>query len=128
MSQARLRPPSVVLSTLAAGVLCAVLLGWAQQDSKRTVLGQVLDENDKAVASAIVHLKKVGNDDQWSVVTDKEGRYQFNDVDMKVDHQVYAEQGDRRSRTRTISQFDTRTRVVINLQLPPPKKQEEQKP
>jgi hypothetical protein len=111
----------LLLVLVAAAVLPAV----AQQAAKRTVLGQVLDENEKVVASAIVHLKKLGSGEEWSVVTDKEGRYQFNNVDMKTDHEVYAEQGDRRSRTRTISQFDTRTRVTVNLQLQ--KKEEEKK-
>lgn len=111
------------LAALAALLLLGALAVPAQGTS-RTIRGQVLDENDKAVATTIVHLKNLGNKEQLSVVTDKEGRYQFNDVDMKADHELYAEWREQRSRTRTISQFDTRTRITVNLKLEPAKKSE----
>jgi len=112
---------------LLALLLAVTGLAVAQQNSKRTVLGQVLDENEKVVELAIVHLKNVSTKVEWSDVTDKRGRYQFNDVDMKVDHEIFAEQGDRRSRTRSISQFDTREHVTINLKLEPLKESDEKK-
>ncbi|MGH9862376.1 MAG: carboxypeptidase-like regulatory domain-containing protein [Candidatus Acidiferrales bacterium] len=113
-------------SRLLAPFLLAttVLVGWgalAQQSSTRTVRGQVLDENNKAVENAIVHLKNLSTKKELSVVSDKEGRYQFNDVDMKVDHEIQAEWRQQKSRARKISQFDTRPKVTINLPLEPPK-------
>ena len=102
----------------------SVLVGGgtlAQQSSTRRVLGQVLDENNKAVENAIVRLKNLSTKKELSVVSDKEGRYQFNDVDMKVDHEIQAEWRQQKSRTRKVSQFDTRPKVTINLPLEPPK-------
>lgn len=106
----------VVLALLLAG-----LAAGAQQD-KRLVRGQVLDANGKEVENAIVHLKNVSTSEVLSVVTDKEGRYRFNDVDKKMDFQIYAEWRDQKSRTRKISQFDTRDIVTINLSLEPEEK------
>ena len=116
----------MVLGGLLAGLLLATA-GQAQLDSKRIVRGQVLDQDDKAVATAIVHLKNTSSKEQFSVVTDKEGRYQFNDVDTKSDFEIYAEAGGRKSRLRKISLFDTRPIVRINLQLEPEKDKDKEK-
>ena len=100
---------AIVLAALSAG---------AQQES-RLVRGQVLSEAGKTVENAIVHLKNLNTKETLSVVTDKEGRYRFNDVDKKVDHEIYAEWRTQKSRTRKVSQFDTRAIVTINLSLEP---------
>jgi len=108
--------PVRLLAVLA--VLLAALTGVAQQE-KRLVRGQVLDEEGKAVENAIVHLKNLNNRAVLSVVTDKDGRYRFNDVDKKIDYEIFAEWREQKSRTRRISQFDTRDIVTINLPLEP---------
>ncbi|MGH9805296.1 MAG: carboxypeptidase-like regulatory domain-containing protein [Candidatus Acidiferrales bacterium] len=105
-----------ILPVLAA--LLALSAG-AQQES-RLVRGQVLDENGKTVENAIVHLKNLNTKETLSVVTDKDGRYRFNEVDKKVDHEIHAEWRAQKSRTRKVSQFDTRDIVTINLPLEPP--------
>jgi len=113
-----MRRHRIILAGLLAGLLLAAP-GQAQTSVKRVVRGQVLDQKDKAVATAIVHLKNTTVKEQLSVATDKEGRYQFNDVDMKADYEIYAELGGQKSRLRKISQFDTRPIIRINLKLEP---------
>lgn len=120
-------PRAALAALLAAGWVLLPVAGQSQAASKRTVLGQVLDENEKVVATAVVHLINVATKEHLTAVTDKEGRYQFNGVDPKVDLQLYAERGEQKSRVRTISQFDARTRIVIDLKLEPAKKPEEKK-
>lgn len=112
---------------LVGGCLLLAPGGAAQQSPSRTVRGQVLDEKEKVVANAIVHLTNLSTKEHLSVVTDKEGRYQFNDVSMKADFEVYAESGNRKSRVRRLSQFDTRARVTINLTLEPPEASDDSK-
>jgi protocatechuate 3,4-dioxygenase beta subunit len=102
---------------LLAALLANALLVTAQPASKRLILGQVLDPKGKAVASAIVYLKNSTTKEQLTVVTNKDGRYQFTALDMKEDYEIYAESGELKSRTRKVSQFDTRDRIVINLNL-----------
>lgn len=106
-----------------SGLLCASA-AEPPEDDERIVRGQILDQDGKVVPRAIVHLKNLATREGFSVVTDKEGRYRFNGVDMKADHEVYAEWRQQKSRTRSISQFDTRPLVIVNLTVKPPKKSE----
>lgn len=116
----------LLLATAMAAILPALLAAQAPPAGSRVLRGQVLDEHEKAVATAIVHLKNLTSDDELSVVTDKEGRYQFNDLDSKVDYEVYAEWHGQKSKTRSISQFDTRKRIFINLRLEPAKNEKDE--
>ena len=108
-------------------LLLSPLISSAQPAAKRTVRGQVLDENDKAVAGALVHLTNLSNKERSSVVTDKEGRYQFNDVSRKSDFEVTAEQAGKKGRPRRLSQFDPRDIAVFNFKLEPPGENAEKK-
>ena len=116
------RSPSATWALVGAGLLLLALAVAAQTAGKRTILGQVLDENDKAVATAIVHLKNTTTKEELTMVTNKEGRYQFVDLPVKNDYELYAERGEQKSPTRKVSQFDSRERIVVNLKLQPPEK------
>ena len=109
---------------LAALAFCAAA-ALAQDSATRTVRGQVLDENEKPVERAVVHLTNLGTKKRLSVATDKEGRYQFNEVSRKDDFELVAEAGERKSRPRRVSQFDARALLFVNFKLEPPKKEED---
>ncbi len=108
--------PTVLVLALA---LCSA--SAAAQGGTRVVKGQVLDENGKPVAGAVVHLNDKTTKKEVSVTTNKNGRYQFNSVKLRSDYRIYAEKAERRSRSRGISQMDTRTEIFIHLRLQPPK-------
>ena len=113
----------IVLATL---LLCA--LGAAARPAlKRTVRGQVLDAKDKAVAGALVHLTNLSSKERLSVVTDKEGRYQFNEVSRKFDFELTAEFEGKKARPRRLSQFDPRDIAVLNFKLESPGENPEKK-
>lgn len=109
------------------GALCVLaalvfsLGALTQASGTRTVRGQVLDENEKPVERAVVHLTNLGTKKRLSVATDKEGRYQFSDLSRKNDFELVAEHGDRKSRPRKLSQFDARALVFVHLKLEPNK-------
>ncbi len=113
--------------TLLAALLLCALGAAAQPAAKRTVRGQVLDEKDKAVAGALVHLTNLSSKVRMSVVTDKEGRYQFNEVSRKFDFEATAEFEGRKARPRRLSQFDPRDIAVFNFKLEPPGENAEKK-
>jgi hypothetical protein len=114
----------LLLCTVAAVVVLVALAAPAQESATRTVRGQVLDENEKPVERALVHLTNLGTKKRLSVATDKDGRYTFNDVSRKDNFEVVAEAGERKSRPRKLSQFDSRALVFLHLKLEPAKEKE----
>ncbi len=117
-----LRPAVLVLALALCGASAAA------QGGTRVVKGQVLDENGKPVAGAVVHLNDKTTKKEVSVTTDKNGRYQFNSVKLRSDYRIHAEKAKQRSRSRGISQMDTRTEIFMHLRLQPPKEPAEKKP
>ncbi len=113
--------------TLLVVVLLGVLAATAQTAGKRTVRGQVLDENDKTVAGAVVSLANLSTKVRSTMVTDKDGRYQFNEVLKKFDFEVTAEFEGKKARPRRLSQFDPRDITVLNFKLEPPAENTEKK-
>lgn len=122
---------SARLLALGAALLAVVLLSVAaatpQSAPKRTVRGQVLDENDKTVAGAVVSLANLSSKVRSTMVTDKDGRYQFNEVPKKFDYEVTAEFEGKKARPRRLSQFDPRDIAVFNFKLGPPGESTEKK-
>ncbi len=100
--------------------LCACVA--AAQDSKResqlrTVRGEVVDKQDNPVVSGIVYLKNMRTQSVKTYITDDAGNYRFSGLDPNVDYEIHAEHGDLESAKRTISSFDSRKEIVINLKV-----------
>ena len=91
------------------------------QDSKsqlRTVRGVVSEKASEApVPSAVVFLKNTRNNDVRSYISDPEGNYRFSGLDPNVDYEVHAEKDGAKSTTRTVSSFDSKKEIVLNLKL-----------
>lgn len=115
------------LTILLAAVLLVTAIAAGMPGGSRTVLGQVLDENGKAVEGAIVRFRNKQTKKEISVVTNDKGRYQLGGLDLKTDYRIYALKDGRKSRELGVSSFDTRTRVVLDLHFQPPKKKNKEK-
>ena len=105
-----------------AFLLCLATAPAMAQDSKkeaqlRTVHGFVLDKSENPVAESVVYLK----DDRTNVVrtlyTNESGRYHFSGLDPNVDYEIYAEKGDLKSATHTVTSFDSRKDIELNLRI-----------
>ena len=105
---------TVVLSLLAAGV--------AAQDKKheaqlRTVRGVVADKSDNLLSGSVVFLKNVRTNSVRSSYTDDTGSYRFSGLDPNADYELHAEKEGYKSQTRTVSSFDSRKDIVLNLKI-----------
>lgn len=89
----------------------------AQTPQLRTVHGVVMDKSENPVASAVVFLKNTHTNDVRSYISDDQGNYRFSGLDPNVDYEVHAEKDNAKSVTRTVSSFDTKTDIIINLKL-----------
>ena len=83
----------------------------------RTLQGFVLGNGDSPLADAIVYLKNTKTLSVKTFISEKDGTYRFNALSPNVDYEVYAEYKGKKSGTKTLSSFDSRRQVTINLRI-----------
>lgn len=86
-------------------------------DALRTVQGAVMDTAGNPADGAIVQLKNTKTLQIRSFVTQQHGAYYFHGLSPNVDYEVRADYNGASSPTKTISSFDSRKEVQINLKL-----------
>ncbi len=80
-------------------------------------MGKVLDASDNPVANAVVYLTNTHTRSVKTYIVGTDGAYRFPALQPGIDYEVYAQLDDRKSGTKTVSQFDDRTQVSINLKI-----------
>jgi hypothetical protein len=83
----------------------------------RLLLGKVLDRSDSPVPNAVVYLTNTRTRAVKTYIVSQDGNYRFPALSPNIDYEVYAQYSGRKSDTKTVSQFDTRTQVNINLKI-----------
>jgi protocatechuate 3,4-dioxygenase beta subunit len=107
---------------LLAIVCCFVAASSVAQDSKReselrTVHGVVLDKSDNLVSESIVYLKNTRTNIVRTLYTDNTGKYRFSGLDPNADYEVHAEKDAAKSATHTVTSFDSRKDITLNLKI-----------
>ena len=92
------------------------------QDAKReaqlhTVHGVVLDKAENVISESVVFLKNTRTNVVRSSYTDNTGKYRFSGLDPNVDYEIYAEKEGAKSATHTVSSFDSRKDIGLNLRI-----------
>ena len=88
----------------------------------RTVHGLVGDKDENPVPSSVVYLLNVKTQAVKTSFADDKGQYRFSGLDPNVDYEIHAEHEDFTSSTRTISSFDSRRDIEVNLKVTKKKK------
>jgi hypothetical protein len=86
-------------------------------DSGRLLTGRVVDKQDAPLPSSVVYLANTRSRAVKTFIVGQDGTYRFPALSPNVDYEVYAQYKDRKSDTKTVSQFDTRPTVNINLKI-----------
>jgi hypothetical protein len=94
----------------------------AAQDAKheaqlRTVRGVVMDKSESPIASSVVFLKNTRSNAVRSYISDDQGNYRFSGLDPNADYEIHAEKDGASSSTRTVSSFDSKKELVLNLKI-----------
>jgi hypothetical protein len=105
-----------------AAILAFVTITAVAQDAKReaqlrTVHGVVLDKSDNLVSESVVFLKNTRTNVVRSSYTDNTGKYRFSGLDPNADYELHAEKDDGKSATHTVSSFDSRKDITLNLKI-----------
>ncbi len=115
------------LITAAFAVACAILLiltsaAAASPDKKdkstgRLLFGKVLDQRDNPVPDAVVYLTNSRTRAIKTYIVGDDGTYRFPALSTAVDYEVYAQYKGRKSDTKSLSQFDDRSQVYLDLRI-----------
>lgn len=113
------------LAPARALALAVVFLGvsWcggpaAMGQNRRSVQGRVVNSEGDPIRSAIVYLSDVRTMDVESYITQNDGAYRFEEMSPDDDYKVWAQLGNKKSKTRTLSSFDDRKVFYVNLEIP----------
>ena len=108
----------LVALALTVCVRAAVAQDAKHEAQLRTVRGVVVDKSNEApVPSAVVFLRNTRTNAVRSYIADEEGNYRFSGLDPNVDYEIHAEKDGAKSATRTVSSFDNKKEIVVNLKI-----------
>src|SRR5437660_5302824 len=89
----------------------------SKQDKTRLLTGKVLDGGDNPLPNAVVYLTNTHTRSVKTYIVGPDGAYRFPALQPSIDYEVYAQYDNRKSGTKTVSQFDDRQQVYISLKL-----------
>lgn len=111
----------------ATAVLSALLIAFgaisnAAPDKKEKVVGRllygkVLDPQDNPLPDAVVYVTNTRNRAVKTYIVGADGSYRFPALSSGVDYEVYAQYKGKKSDTKSVSQFDDRSQVYIDLKV-----------
>lgn len=93
--------------------------------SIRTLTGEVRLPDDSLAEGAVVQIKNLKTLQIRSFITQKDGKYNFQNLSSGVDFEIRATLKDLASPKRMLTVYDTRLDPVINLKLEPSGKKDD---
>ena len=87
----------------------------------RIVEGEVCRKDGTPIQGAVVYLKDEKSLAVKSYLSDDQGRFHFRQLSMSLDYDLWAELNGKRSKTKSISQFNSKPDLRYKLKLPMPK-------
>lgn len=88
-----------------------------KEDKTRLLTGKVLDGGDNPLPNAVVYLTNTHTRSVKTYIVGPDGAYRFPALQPTIDYEVYAQYNNRKSGTKTVSQFDDRQQVYISLKI-----------
>ena len=115
---------SILGAALLAGAIFTVFAApsYATPDkgdksSGRLLFGKVLDPQDNPLPDAVVYVTNTRTRAIKSYIVGADGTYRFPALSAVVDYEVYAQYKGHKSDTKSVTQFDERTQVYLDLRV-----------
>jgi hypothetical protein len=106
-----------VFSTLVMAAPAPQFGRSSKEDKTRLLTGKVLDSGENPLANAVVYLTNTHTRSVKTYIVGPDGAYRFPALQPSIDYEVYAQYNNRKSGTKTVSQFDDRSQVYISLKI-----------
>jgi hypothetical protein len=117
LSLVMLSAPVVFTSTSALAAPAQLVGRNSKEDKTRLLTGKVLDGGDNPLTNAVVYLTNTHTRSVKTYIVGPDGSYRFPALQPSIDYEVYAQYNNRKSHTKTVSQFDDRSQVYISLKI-----------
>src|SRR5579862_7389773 len=88
-----------------------------KNDNTRLLTGRVIDHQDSALPNAVVYLTNTHTRAVKTYIVGPDGAFRFPALQPTLDYEVYAQFNNRKSSTKSVSQFDDRSEVYISLKV-----------
>ena len=118
------RHRSVIAAVAASCALLGVMVAVAHaspdkkdRSSGRLLFGKVLDPQDNPLPDSIVYLTNTRTRAVKTYIVGKDGTYRFPALSTAIDYEVYAQYKGIKSETKSVSQFDDRSQVYLDLRV-----------
>jgi hypothetical protein len=111
----------LLLLLLACAASCSQGFGQNVGQAVRVVQGLVRDSNDQLQPNAVVYLQDQKSLEVRTYITEADGHYRFGQLSSEVDYQLWAEYKGHKSKTRSISSFDSKKQFNFDLKIDTPK-------
>ncbi len=109
---------SAVFSTGVLAAPAPQLFGRdTKKDKTRLLTGKVLDAGDNPLPNAVVYLTNIHTRAVKTYIVGPDGAFRFPALQPTTDYEVYAQYNNRKSGTKSVSQFDDRPEVYISLKV-----------
>jgi hypothetical protein len=105
---------------VALAALAAVATASPDKKDKtvgRLLFGKVLDPRDNPLPDAIVYVTNTRTRAVKTYIVGPDGTYRFPALSTAVDYEVYAQYKGHKSDTKSVSQFDDRSQVYLDLKV-----------
>jgi hypothetical protein len=107
---------------LSRGGVLAQRTEIAQSEGQSRLLqGQVTNGTGEAIPEAVVYLKNTRSQAIKTYIAGKDGDFRFPELPQNADFQLWAEFNGAKSPAKTMSAFDDRREITINLRIDPKK-------
>ncbi len=84
----------------------------------RTIEGEVCRKDGTPIQGAVVYLQDTKSLAVKSYLSDDQGHFHFRQLSMSLDYDLWAELNGKRSKTKRISQFNSKPDLSYKLKLP----------
>jgi hypothetical protein len=108
---------TAALLLLVGLAVTSPVFGGDKNNPGRLLTGRVIDHQDQALPNAVVYLSNTRTRAVKTYIVGQDGMYRFPALSPNIDYEVYAQFNGHRSDTKTVSQFDNRQQVNINLRV-----------
>jgi hypothetical protein len=116
--QSVIKAVAVVCSLfLALGVVSSAAFDKKDKTVGRLLFGKVLDPQDNPLPDAVVYVTNTRTRAVKTYIVGPDGAYRFPALSTAVDYEVYAQYKGRKSDTKSVSQFDDRSQVYLDLKV-----------